>query len=290
MASLFVILIYSIHRCKAEKEQLIVEPKLEDWVVTEGNDINLELKIRGITAKRNNYIFRIEYEIQANYHGYKKHRKQKLIWNPEESHTVILSERMNDSDSYCIKLCSIAWEDLTGVCKVKKSLHKSVSFLVMPKRYEMGVMNEKMARRNLLEQGFEYDGVRPYKDGDRISRVHWNLYAATGQLWVRKNEEEEQQRIRIGLSLSDIPKSRISEYLSVFYSISYFLMQQGVVQEICYGDRIYKLSRMDQYEELFTSIFCEEYESSFSEKNDVYEIPLPEEEIDLEKFLYDMEL
>ena len=26
----------------------------------------------------------------------------------------------------------------------------------------------------------------------RISRVHWNLYAATGGLWVRKNEEEEE--------------------------------------------------------------------------------------------------
>ena len=290
MASLFVILIYSMHQCKAEKEQLIVEPKLDDWVVTEGNDINLELKIQGITAKKNNYTFRLEYEIQANFHGYKKRRKQKLIWNPQENDTVILSERIDDSDSYCIKLCSIAWEDLTGVYKVKKNLQKRVSFLAMPKRYEMGVMNEKMARRSLLEQGFEYDGVRPYKDGDRISRVHWNLYAATGQLWVRKNEEEEQQRIRIGLSLSDIPKERISEYLAVFYSISYFLMQQGVIQEICYGDRIYKLSQVDQYEELFTSIFCEEYETSFSNGSDVYVIPLPEEGIDVEKFLYDLEL
>lgn len=290
MASLFVILIYSIHRCKAEKEQLILEPKLDDWVVTEGDDIRLGLKIRGITAKQNNYIFRLEYEIQSSFRRYKKRRKQKLIWDPQENDMIFLTERMNDSDSYRIKLCSIAWEDLTGVYKVKKSLHKSVSFLVMPRRYEMGVMNEKVARRNLLEQGFEYDGVRSYKDGDRISRVHWNLYAATGQLWVRKNEEEEQERIRIGLSLSEIPKERISEYLSVFYSISFFLMQQGMIQEICYGDRVYKLSRMDQYEELFTSIFCEEYDSSFSRKNEVYEIPLPKEDMDLEKYLYDMEL
>ena len=56
----------------------------------------------------------------------------------------------------------------------------------MPKRYEMGFMQEKIARRDLMEQGFEYDGVRKYQEGDRISRVHWNLYAATGGLWVRK--------------------------------------------------------------------------------------------------------
>ena len=63
----------------------------------------------------------------------------------------------------------------------------------MPKRYEMGFMEEKIARRDLMEQGFEYDGVRKYQEGDRISRVHWNLYAATGGLWVRKNEEEEEE-------------------------------------------------------------------------------------------------
>ena len=44
----------------------------------------------------------------------------------------------------------------------------------MPKRYEMGFMQEKIARRDLMEQGFEYDGVRKYQEGDRISRVHWS--------------------------------------------------------------------------------------------------------------------
>ena len=127
----------------------------------------------------------------------------------------------------------------------------------MPKRYEMGSMQEKIARRDLMEQGFEYDGVRKYQEGDRISRVHWNLYAATGGLWVRKNEEEEEERVKIGLSLDDIEKDRISDYMAAFYSISFFLKSQGVIQEIYYGEHKYLLCHIEQYEELFTDIFVE---------------------------------
>ena len=69
--------------------------------------------------------------------------------------------------------------------KAKKEFNEQISFLVMPKRYEMGFMEEKIARRDLMEQGFEYDGVREYQEGDRISRVHWNLYAVTEALLVK---------------------------------------------------------------------------------------------------------
>ena len=290
MASLFVVLIYSVYRCKLEKEQLMLIPKLDDWVITQGEDIRIGLKICGIREKRNDYIFRLEYEVEADFQGFKEHKKQKLIWNPQESDTIFLTEKIEGSDSYHIRLRSVVWEDLTGIYKARKILQESVSFLVMPKRYELGTMKEKLTRKNLLEQGMEYDGVRQYKDGDRISRVHWNLYAATGQLFVRKNEEEEEQRIRIGLSFSEIPKERISDYLSIFYSISFFLISQDIMQEICYGNQTFKLSSIDQYEELFTSIFCEKYDVFDLKKKDVYEIPLCENEMDLEKFLYDMEL
>ena len=83
-----------------------------------------------------------------------------------------------------------------------------------------------------MEQGFEYDGVRKYQEENRISRVHWNLYAATGGLWVRENEEEEEERVKIGLSLDDIEKDRISDYMAASYSISFFLKSQGVIQEV----------------------------------------------------------
>lgn len=203
---------------------------------------------------------------------------------------ITLSEMITECDSYHIQICSVSWEDLTGMYKVKKEFNKQISFLVMPKRYEMGFMQEKIARRDLMEQGFEYDGVRKYQEGDRISRVHWNLYAATGGLWVRKNEEEEEERVKIGLSLDDIEKDRISDYMAAFYSISFFLKSQGVIQEIYYGEHKYLLCHIEQYEELFTDIFCGKYELSSNPMEHLYKIPLCEKGQDLQKFLYDMEL
>ena len=37
---------------------------------------------------------------------------------------------------------------------------------------------------------YNYSFLSPeqkYQEGDRISRVHWNLYAATGGLWVSRS-------------------------------------------------------------------------------------------------------
>lgn len=39
-----------------------------------------------------------------------------------------------------------------------------------------------------------------------------------------KNEEEEEERVKIGLSLDDIEKDRISDYMAAFYSI-FFLFE-----------------------------------------------------------------
>ena len=97
-------------------------------------------------------------------------------------------------------------------------------------------------------------------------------------------------RVKIGLSLADIEKDRISDYMAAFYSISFFLKSQGVIQEIYYGEHKYLLCHIEQYEELFTDIFCGEYELSSDPMGHLYKIPLCEKGQDLQKFLYDMEL
>lgn len=290
MASLFVVLFYSVTRCRSEQQQFRLTMEMDTLVLTEGDKAEIQVGIHGITSKKNSYTFRLEYEIASKFRKQKIRKKKKIVWDPQKGDSIVLSERMEECDSYYIRLCSAAWEDLTGIYKVKKELNEQISFLVMPKRYEMGFMKEKIARRDLMEQGFEYDGVRQYREGDRISRVHWNLYAATGGLWVRKNEEEEEERVRIGLSLSDVSKDRISDYLTSFYSISFFFTSQGIIQEIYYGDHKYLLSQIEQYEELFTDIFCEEWEGLSDSMEGLYKIPLCEKGQDLKKFLYDMEI
>ena len=75
-----------------------------------------------------------------------------------------------------------------------------------------------------------------------------------------------------------------------FRSISFFLKSQGVIQEIYYGEHKYLLCHIEQYEELFTDIFCGKYELSSDPMEHLYKIPLCEKGQDLQKFLYDMEL
>ena len=193
MASLFVVLAYSVCRCQSEQKQMILTIEMDSLVLTEGDEAEIQLRIHGITSKINSYTFRLEYEMTSKFRKQRMRKKKNIVWNPQEGDLITLSEMITECDSYHIQICSVSWEDLTGMYKVKKEFNKQISFLVMPKRYEMGFMQEKIARRDLMEQGFEYDGVRKYQEGDRISRVHWNLYAATGGLWVRKNEEEEEE-------------------------------------------------------------------------------------------------
>ena len=172
---------------------MILTIEMDSLVLTEGDEAEIRLRIHGITSKINSYTFRLEYEMTSKFRKQRMRKKKNIVWNPQEGDSITLSEMITECDSYHIQICSVSWEDLTGMYKVNKEFNKKTSFLVMPKRYEMGFMQEKIARRDLMEQGFEYDGVRKYQEGDRISRVHWNLYAATGGLWVRKNEEEEEE-------------------------------------------------------------------------------------------------
>ena len=195
MASLFVVLAYSVCRCQSEQKQMILTIEMDSLVLTEGDEAEIRLRIHGITSKINSYTFRLEYEMTSKFRKQRMRKKKNIVWNPQEGDSITLSEMITECDSYHIQICSVSWEDLTGMYKVKKEFNEQISFLVTPKRYEMGFMQEKIARRDLMEQGFEYDGVRKYQEGDRISRVHWNLYAATGELWVRKNEEEEEERV-----------------------------------------------------------------------------------------------
>ena len=182
---------------------MILTIEMDSLVLTEGDEAEIRLRIHGITSKINSYTFRLEYEMTSKFRKQRMRKKKNIVWNPQEGDSITLSEMITECDSYHIQICSVSWEDLTGMYKVKKEFNKQISFLVMPKRYEMGFMQEKIARRDLMEQGFEYDmeSVK-YQEGDWISKE----FIGTSMLrqvdfGVRKNEEEEEEhedRIIVG--------------------------------------------------------------------------------------------
>lgn len=290
MASLFLILIYSIRRCKREKKNLEFKIRVQDWVVTQGDKIKIIPEVSGIISWKNIYIFELEYEIEAKFHNTKKKNKRKIRWGPASLEKPFFLESLEECDSYVLRLTSVAWEDLTGVCKVKKKLEDEINILVMPVIYSLEMMNEKIKRMDLYEQGSDYDGIRSYRESDRFSRIHWNLYASTRQLWVRKNENDTEDCVRLALDLSMIEKDRFNDYFSVFYSVSMFYMQFHVIQEIYYGDQMFMLSDIEQYEELFTDIFCEGIQKLTADVSEIQLIELDDKERNIQKYLYDMEL
>ena len=290
MASLFLILIYSISCCKKEEKQLEFNIKAQDVVIKEGEELKLIPEITGLIFGRNDYIFDIEYEMEGSFRHIKKKKKIKLCWRNESKDQKFFTEKIKECDHYIFRIKSIAWNDLTGSYRVKKEISKEISVLVMPRSYELGRMNEKLRSMKLGAQGFEYDGVRAYQEGDKLSRIHWNLYAATRQLWVRKSEEEVEDYMKLGIDLCDLDQAQISDYFSVFYSISLFYMEEGIWQEIYYGTHCFLLKDIEQYEELFTDIFQEGLQRLSGELSKVQIIRLNDQERNIEKYIYDMEL
>ena len=290
MASLFLILIYSIRRCKKEKKQLEFKMKAQDYVVAQGEKIKLIPEVSGINPWRDDYIFEIEYEIETKLYGIKKSQKKKIRWSKKEENICVFTEKAKQCDSYTLRFKSIRWEDLTGIYKVKKELDQKIYILVMPVNYELEEMNKNLQNVRNKDQGMEYGEIRNYREGDRLSRIHWNLYAVTRQLLVRENEEEDLESRKIGVDLSKVSKDRISEYLSVFYSVSLFYLEEGITQEIYYGDHKFLLSHMEQYEELFTDIYAEGIQTISTDVLEIKQIQFDENEQDIQQYLYDMEL
>ena len=72
------------------------------------------------------------------------------------------------------------------------------------------------------------DYIRSMEEEDLDVLSDFLVMAATllkikAKMLLPVNEEEEEERVKIGLSLDDIEKDRISDYMAAFYSISFFL-------------------------------------------------------------------
>ena len=119
MASLFLILIYSISRCKKEEKQLEFKANVQERIITQGEMIKIIPEISGINTRNDDYIFEVEYEIESKFYGTKNKIRQKIRWN-QKIDNLLLTEEMKKCDHVVFRLISVSWEDLTGIYKIKK--------------------------------------------------------------------------------------------------------------------------------------------------------------------------
>ena len=96
-----------------------------------------------------------------------------------------------------------------------------------------------LVKRHLLEDPFEYRGIREYQPFDDIRSVNWKATARTGELKVNQKNYTAMQTIRIFLNLEDDgiwKKDReVEKAMQMAMGIASFFLAQGI-RVSCYAN------------------------------------------------------
>lgn len=98
---------------------------------------------------------------------------------------------------------------------------------------------EILVKRHMLEDPFEYRGIREYQPFDDIRSVNWKATARTGNLKVNQKNYTAMQTIRIFLNLEDEgpwkKDNEIEKCLQIAMGITSFFLAQGI-RVSCYAN------------------------------------------------------
>lgn len=116
-------------------------------------------------------------------------------------HKVKLAHR----GAYDIGNATITAGDLLGVSCVSQEHRTSVPILVYPRLLspeEMPapfyrLLGESIVPRQLLQDPFLVNGIRPYQLRDNVRDIHWAATARTGELQVRTHDFTAQTRLMV---------------------------------------------------------------------------------------------
>lgn len=89
-----------------------------------------------------------------------------------------------------------------------------------------------LVKRHMLEDPFEYRGIREYQPFDDIRSVNWKATARTGQLKVNQKNYTAMQTIRIFLNLDDESiwkkDNEMEKAMQMVMGIASFFLGQGI--------------------------------------------------------------
>lgn len=118
------------------------------------------------------------------------------------------------------------------------------------KRYELLIRRGQElelgpARVRRVGQGGEFESLRPYDEGDSLSRIDWKATARRGELIVRNYEAERQQRILVALDLGRAMAgefdgtSRLDYMVDAALMLAYASLRQGDwFSLVAFSDRV----------------------------------------------------
>lgn len=128
------------------------------------------------------------------------------------THKVICARR----GLYRIDQVSLTAGDLLGMNDKSKSMPVNIELIVYPQVVTMeeiplpshGWQGDVSVRRWIVEDPFLMTGVRDYRSGDPMKRIHWKATARTGTLQVYQHDYTAEQRLVVYLNVMDKETTR----------------------------------------------------------------------------------
>ena len=146
---------------------------------------------------------------------------------------------------YHIKNIDLVGSDLFLTSEMVKSMTTDCYLYVFPKAFDseelrlslQKINGEIIVKRHLLEDPFEYRGIREYQPFDDIRSVNWKATARTGALKVNQKNYTAMQTIRIFLNIEDNGvlkrETEVEASMQVVMGLAVFFLAQGI-KVACY--------------------------------------------------------
>ena len=148
---------------------------------------------------------------------------------------------------YHIKNIDLVGSDLFLSAEMVRSMGTTCYLYVYPKIFysrEFWISLQKLngevlVKRHLLEDPFEYRGIREYQPFDDIRSVNWKATAKTGDLMVNQRNYTAMQTIRIFLNVEDNgvlkKETEVEASMQIVMGLAAFFLSQGI-KVACYAN------------------------------------------------------
>lgn len=150
---------------------------------------------------------------------------------------------------YNIKEIDLVGMDLFLSSEMVHSFATNCYLYVYPRTFQSREMQlslqqlngEVLTKRHLLEDPFEYRGIREYQPFDDIRSVNWKATARTGELKVNQKNYTALWTIRIYLNIEDTgilkKEEAVESSMQVVMGLSKFFLSQGICVSVCSNGR-----------------------------------------------------
>ncbi len=208
-----------------------------------------------VEGEKNNISFEMEYngffpfsKIDVKYSiNHKQEEKRVLI---EDSYSIFHGKRKHDIGitlGYCgiyeVKTEHIIFYDFLGIFGRKSSQLPKTDICVMPKVVDfpdsiiaqtLDDDNDYETDPNAGDDVSEIKEFREYREGDRLSQIHWKLSTKSEELIVKEYEKQAGVCVAIGCDGSFENLIQGTHYYEVLYSLGRNLLGEDIFFEISY--------------------------------------------------------